>query len=104
MRVAGVAATPGWVKPSDQTTVHGPVPLSAAWRLALPPGQIAPPPLTTAVGNTRIVTVLLHVLLHPLALVSTSVSVNMPEAPALTLTDAASVAPLSAALPVTDQR
>ena len=29
-RVAGEAATPDWMKPSDQVTVHGAVPVSAA--------------------------------------------------------------------------
>ena len=70
----------------------------------LPPGQTAPPPLTTAVGRARIVTVLVQVLLQPLAFVSVSVRVNEPEAPALTVADWAVVEPLRVALPVTDQR
>jgi len=72
--------------------------------LALPPGQIAPPPLTTAVGSGRFVTVLLHVLAQPLAFVSVSVTVKLPEAPALTLTACAVVAPLIAPLPLIAQR
>ena len=62
------------VKPSDQIRVQGPAPVSTAWMFVLLPGQIAPPPLTTAVGSGRIVTVLLHVELQPLALVSVSVA------------------------------
>ena len=104
MRVAGLTATFACVKPSDQTKVQGPTPVSAAEILALLLGQIVPPPLTTAVGRARMVTVLLHVLLQPLELVSASVRVKVPEAPALTLTEAAFVAPLNVALPVTDQR
>ena len=104
LRVAGLAATLACVKPSDQIRVQGPVPVSAAWIFVLLPGQIAPPPLTTAVGRGRTVTDLLHAELQPLALVSVSVSVNAPEAPALTLTDWAVVGPLREALPVTDQR
>ena len=104
LRVAGLAATLGCVKPSDQIRVQGPAPVRAAWMLVAPPGQMAPPPLTTAVGRARIVTDLLHVEMQPLALVSVSVRVNVPEAPALTLTDGAVVSPLSVALPVTDQR
>ena len=92
------------VKPSDQTRVQGPAPVSVACIFVLLPGQIAPPPLTTAVGRARTVTVLLHMELQPLALVSPSVRVNVPEAPALTLTDWAVVGPLRVALPVTDQR
>lgn len=57
LRVAGEAATFDWVTPSDHTTVQGPVPVSAAWIVAEPPGQIAPPPETAAVGRTRTVPV-----------------------------------------------
>ena len=94
----------GCVKPSDQISVQGPVPVSAAWILVLLPGQIAPPPLTTAVGRARIVTVLVQVLVQSLAFVSVSVRVKLPEAPALTLTDWALAGPLRVALPLTDQR
>ena len=93
-----------WIKPSDQTRVQGPAPVSVAWIFVLLPGQMAPPPLTTAVGRARIVTVLLDVELQPLALVSASIKVNVPEVPALTLTDWVVVDPLRVALPVTDQR
>ncbi len=70
----------------------------------LPPGQMAPPPPTTAVGKGRIVTVLLHVELQPLALVNVSVRVKLPEVPALTLAVWAVFAPLRVPLPLTDQR
>jgi hypothetical protein len=72
--------------------------------LALPPGQIAPPPLTTAVGNGIFVTVLLQVLVHPLAFVSVSVTVKLPDTPALTLIDCALVAPLITPLPLITHR
>ena len=41
---------------SDQITLHGAVPVSAAVIVAEPPGQIVPPPLTAAVG--RVLTVI----------------------------------------------
>jgi hypothetical protein len=57
LRVAGEARTFDCVTPSDHTTVHGPVPVSAAWIVAEPPGQTAPPPETVAVGSVRTVAV-----------------------------------------------
>src|SRR5580765_6733366 len=104
LRDAGLAATLFCVTPSDQTTVHGPTPVNAAWILALFPGQIVPPPLTTAVGSARFVTVLLQVLVQPLAFVSVSVTVKLPDAPALTLIDCALVAPLITPLPLITHR
>jgi hypothetical protein len=56
-RVAGEAATPVWTAPSDQVTVHGAVPVSAAWIVVAPPGQIAAEPDTAAVGFGSTVTV-----------------------------------------------
>ena len=56
-RVAGEVRTFDCVTPSDQTTVQGPVPVSAAWIVAEPPGQTAPPPETVAVGSVRTVAV-----------------------------------------------
>jgi len=53
-RVAGEEATPDWTTPSDQVTVHGPVPVSAAWMPAAPPpAHTVPPPETEAVGSGR---------------------------------------------------
>src|SRR5947207_3300233 len=72
--------------PSDQRTVHGPVPVKAAWIFVLFPKQIVPPPLTIAVGKGKFVMVLVQVLLQPLLFVSVIVRVKVPEAPALTLT------------------
>ena len=92
------------IRPSDQITVHGPVPERLATMFVLPPGQIVPPPLTVAVGRARLVMILAHVLPQPLALVSVRPKVNVPAAPALTLTVCAVVAPLNVALPVSDQR
>jgi hypothetical protein len=50
LRDAGDAATPLCVTPSDQITVHGPVPVSAAWIVVEAPRQIAAVPETVAVG------------------------------------------------------
>ena len=72
--------------------------------LVLPPGQIEPPPLIVAVGNARFVTVLLHVLVQPLAFVRVRVTVNVPGAPALMLTVCALVVPLIVPLPLIAQR
>ena len=56
--MAGDETTFDCVTPSDHTTVHGPVPVSAAWIAAEPvPAQIAPPPETAAVGFGSTVTV-----------------------------------------------
>ncbi len=55
VRVAGEATTPFCVTPSDQTTVHGPEPVRAAWICVDPPVQTAPPPETAAVGSVRTV-------------------------------------------------
>jgi hypothetical protein len=55
-RVAGDAAT-GCTMPSDHVTVHGPVPVSAAWIPTDPPAQVSPPPDTVAVGRASMVTV-----------------------------------------------
>lgn len=53
-REAGEERTLDCVMPSDQTTVQGPVPVSAAWITAEPPpAQIVPPPETAAVGRVR---------------------------------------------------
>ena len=41
---------PLWVKPSDQVMDHGDAPVRAAWMFVELPRQIAPPPLTLAVG------------------------------------------------------
>ena len=49
-RVAGEVTTPLCVTPSDQTTVHGPAPVSAAWIVVEAPRQIAAVPETVAVG------------------------------------------------------
>jgi hypothetical protein len=55
LRDAGDAATPLCVTPSDQITVHGPVPVSAAWIVVEAPWQIVAAPETVAVG--RVLTV-----------------------------------------------
>ena len=54
-RVAGEAATPLCVTPSDHVTLQGPVPVSAAEIVVAPPAQIAAPPETVAVGSARTV-------------------------------------------------
>ena len=48
--MAGDAATFDCVTPSDQTTVHGPVPVRTAWIEDEVPAQIAAVPETVAVG------------------------------------------------------
>ena len=103
LRVAGLLATV-WVNPSDQVRVQGLAPVRAAWRVALLPGQMPPPPLTTAVGNGRMLTVLLQVLAQPVALVSVRVRVKVPLAPTLMVTREVLAAPEMAALPLIDQR
>jgi hypothetical protein len=50
LRVAGEAATFDCVTPSDQITVHGPSPVSAAWMFVELPAQICAVPETAAVG------------------------------------------------------
>jgi hypothetical protein len=45
-----------WVTLSDQVTLNGAVPVSVAVIVADAPGQIAPPPLTVAVGTGLTVT------------------------------------------------
>ncbi len=91
------------VKPSDQVRLHGPSPVNVACTVALPPAQMVPPPLTTAVGSGVMLTVLLQVLLHPLAFVTERPRVKLPEPPAFTVTDEPLAAPLIIALPLTDQ-
>ncbi len=47
-RVAGLALTPLWTKPSDQVRVHGPVPTRSTVRVAGLPEQTAVDPETFA--------------------------------------------------------
>ena len=75
VRVAGEAATPDCVAPSDHVTVHGAVPVSAAWMSAAPPGQIAAVPETAAVGFGSTVTVTDGALLETQPFASVTVSV-----------------------------
>ena len=74
-RTAGEAATPDCVAPSDHVTVHGAVPVSAAWIWTLAPAQISPPPDTAAEGRGSTVTVTAGELIetHPFASVTVSV-------------------------------
>ena len=51
VRLAGLVVTLFCVTLSDQITVHGPVPVNAAWIVADCPAQIAVLPLTVAVGS-----------------------------------------------------
>src|SRR5437763_4978422 len=79
MRVAGLVVIPLCVKPSDQVTDHGAVPVSAAETVAEPPAQIVALPETVAVGSGLTVTVFVQVLMQPVALsVTIKVSVNEP--------------------------
>jgi hypothetical protein len=70
----------------------------------LPPGQIAPPPLTVAMGSAFTVTDWVHVLMQPLELVTVRVSVKEPAAPAVTAMDCVFVAPTMEPSPEMDQR
>jgi hypothetical protein len=74
LRVAGEAATFDCVTPSDQTTVHGPEPVRAAWIVVEEPGQIVAAPETVAVGLvfTVTVTTAAFVETHPFASVTVS--------------------------------
>ena len=80
------------------------MPVSAACKFTLPPGQIAPPPLTIAVGKGVIVTVLVQVLPHPLALVTVRFKVKVPAEPALITTLEPFAWLAIVPLPATDQR
>jgi hypothetical protein len=75
VRTAGDEATPDCTTPSDQVTVHGAVPVSAAWICASPPAQISPPPETTADGRASTVTVTDGALTETQPLASVTVSV-----------------------------
>jgi hypothetical protein len=71
LRVAVVPELMVWITLSDHFTLHGAVPVSVAVIVVEPPGQMAPPPLTTEVGSGRTVTVVAaEVALQPLALVT----------------------------------
>ena len=74
-RVAGLAPIPDCVTPSDHVTVHGAVPVRAAWIVADEPAQTDVDPLTAAVGRAFTVTVTAALLVetHPLP----SVTVNV---------------------------
>lgn len=67
--------------PSDHTTVHGPVPVSAAWIVAAEPAQTEAEPLTAAVGRALTVTVTDGLLIeaHPFASLTVSVYVVVTE-------------------------
>ena len=63
VRTAGEAATPDWTTPSDQLTVQGAMPASAAWICVELPWQIVVVPDTTAVGAAFMVVLALEELL-----------------------------------------
>ena len=44
-----------WMTASDQVTVQGLAPVSAAWMLVLFPWHIVPPPVTVAMGRAKMV-------------------------------------------------
>src|SRR5947209_26988 len=71
VRVAGLAPTALCVRPSDQVTFHGPVPVSRAPIVVTPPLQTAAVPNTVAVGIGLTVTaVAAEVALQPFASVT----------------------------------
>ena len=86
LRVAGEAATLDCETPSDQTTVHGPVPVSTAWIVVEEPAQIAAVPETVAVGGGWTVTTAPPDPAPPAQLASeTAVTVYVAVAAGLTL-------------------
>jgi len=74
-RVAGEAATPLWVTPSDQVTFQGPAPVSAAKIVVAPPAQTGAVPETVAVGFGFTVTVTVGALFETQPPASVTVSV-----------------------------
>jgi len=86
VRTAGEAATV-WVNPSDQTTVQGPVPVSAALICEDCPSQMVASPLTVAVGgvvqvvHVLMVTVAVPVAVQPADVVTVTPRSATPEAP-----------------------
>ncbi|PYK02301.1 MAG: hypothetical protein DME23_01945 [Verrucomicrobia bacterium] len=71
VRVAGLAAAV-CAYPSDQVTVHGPVPVNTACNIVGSPLQIVALPLTTEVGRGLTVTVnIVFEPAHPLAVDAT---------------------------------
>jgi len=73
-RVAGDAAA-GCTNPSDHVTLHGPVPVRAAWIPTDPPAHVSPPPDTVAVGRGSIVTVTVGAFVETQPFASVTVSV-----------------------------
>jgi len=80
--VAGLTVMPLWETPSDQVTLHGAVPVNAAWICAEPPGLIAPPPDTVAVGVDWMGSVR-DTDVDPQPLDSVTVTITFPDAPAV---------------------
>jgi hypothetical protein len=83
-RVIGLEVTFTWVRPSDQTTVHGGVPLRSTRIWAGTPWQVVELPLTVAVGTPPVIGMLFDACSErqPATLVSMTVSVIVPEAAA----------------------
>ena len=72
--MAVVPLVTGCVTLSDHVTFHGAVPVNVAVIVAEPPAQIAPPPLTAAVGSVLTVTATGDdAALQPLAFVTVTV-------------------------------
>jgi hypothetical protein len=74
-RAAGEEATFDCVTPSDQTTVHGPTPVSAARICVELPAQIVAVPETAAVGRGFTATVTVGALTETQPLASVTVNV-----------------------------
>ena len=73
VRCAGLTVTLLWIKPSDHVTVHGPVPVSAAWIVTPHCGPVVVVPLTNAVGSGLTVTAT-QVCVHTQPLVAVTVT------------------------------
>lgn len=54
-RVAGVAAIPLWMNPSDHVRLHGPVPVKATESVVLSPAQSVAPPVKVAPAAVAVV-------------------------------------------------
>jgi hypothetical protein len=104
VRVAGLLAILDCVTPSDQVTVHGPIPVNAAEMLKLLPTQFVALPETAAAGLAVTATIWLHVLVQPFALVIVKVTVNEPALDAVIDTFCELVLPTMLALVPTDHR
>ena len=84
-RMKGLRVTLLSTWPSDQTIVHGPLPVKFTLRFAVPFGQIVVEPVTAAVGGTKI-GMLLDAFAVQVPSVPTTERPTVPVAPAVNVT------------------